>query len=114
MNGIVKQTWQSIHNLAFAFMNHAHVSEHFSDFALEHAQKVFNVLPLKDLTMPDGHPCTPYKCHFGCKPNIRCFASHFALVFIKFTHKNCQKPMDEQKGHWIPRTTHNGEYMEFM
>jgi hypothetical protein len=40
--------------------------------------------------------------------------SHYAHVFIKFTKENHQKPMDEQKELWIPKTTHNGEYMEFM
>ena len=79
----MEQTWQSICNLAFAFMNHACISEHFSDFALEHAQKVFNVLPLKDLTMPDGHSCTPYEYHFGHKPNIRCFCIPFCPCVYK-------------------------------
>jgi hypothetical protein len=39
---------------------------------------------------------------------------HFAHAFTRFTKENCQKPMDEQQGLLIPKTTHNGEYMEFV
>ena len=40
MNGVCEQTWQSLQNLAFAFMNNACVGEEFGDLALEHAWKV--------------------------------------------------------------------------
>jgi hypothetical protein len=69
-NGICKQTWQSLCNITFAFLNHARVdSHHFGDLTLEHAWKICNTLPIKGLTQ-DGTQVTPFFLHHGSKPSI--------------------------------------------
>ena len=51
-------------------MVHAYVPDEFFDFALEHAWKVFNCLPLRDLQQLDGKPCTPLESYTGLKPHL--------------------------------------------
>ena len=41
-NGICERAWESVREIAFKMMVHAHVPDEFVDFALEHAWKVFN------------------------------------------------------------------------
>ena len=50
-------------------MVHAYVPDEFFDFALEHAWKVFNCLPIRDLQL-DGKPCTPLESYTGLKPHL--------------------------------------------
>jgi hypothetical protein len=82
MNGLCERTWQSVRNLAFSFMNHARVGEQFGDMALEHAWKVFNVLPIKGL-IKDDLATTPYAMFFNRKPPIRKFRTLFCPCFYK-------------------------------
>jgi hypothetical protein len=63
MNGLCERTWQSLHQLAFSFMNYCRFSEEFGDMAFEHAWKVFSVLPLKLLSNEDTL-ITPYEKHY--------------------------------------------------
>ena len=37
MNGLTERTWQTIREIAFSMMVHAHVGDEFYDFALYHA-----------------------------------------------------------------------------
>ena len=89
MNGLCERTWQTIRNIAFAFMSHARVSMDFFDCALEHAWKVYNVLPVKGLCQ-NGLPTTPYFLHYGRKPNLRHFRTMFCPVVYK-VHERTQK-----------------------
>jgi transposase InsO family protein len=69
-NGICERTWQSIRDIAFKTMVFAHVGDEFYDFAIEHAWKVFNLLPLRDLVDSNGDPCTPLGAYTGTKPKL--------------------------------------------
>jgi hypothetical protein len=69
-NGICERTWQSIRDIAFKTMVFAHVGDEFYDFAIEHAWKVFNLLPLRDLVDANGDPCTPIGAYTGTKPKL--------------------------------------------
>lgn len=60
MNGLCQRKWQLLCQLVFSFMNFGCFSEEFSDMALEHAWKVFSVLPLKQLCDYDNLT-TPYE-----------------------------------------------------
>jgi hypothetical protein len=49
----------------------AHVGDKFYDFAIEHAWKVFNLLPLRDLVDENGDPRAPIGAYLGAKPKLR-------------------------------------------
>lgn len=82
-NGLCERTWQLIRNLLNSFMNYACVSEDFTDLALEHAWKIFNVLPIKGLMGADGLATTPYQLFYGMKPSVRKLRVLFCPVVAK-------------------------------
>ena len=82
MNGICERTWQSLRNLAFAFMNHARVCDEFGDMAFEHSWKVFSVLPIKGL-LKDGRVTTPFEKFYGHKPDVRKYRVLFCACYYK-------------------------------
>ena len=69
MNGLCKQTWQALRNIAFATMNHARVGEAFTSLALIHATYIYHIPPIKGLTL-DNHPTTPFRALFGKDASI--------------------------------------------
>ena len=81
MNGLAERSWESIRELAFSMMVHAHVGDEFYDFALDQAWKVFNCLPIKGLEK-DGRPTTPFELFYDCKPNLSRFRVMFCPVIM--------------------------------
>ena len=76
-NGICERAWQSVREIAFKMMVvHAHLPDKFFDFAPEHAWKVFNCLPIRDLQL-NGKPCTPPELYTSNKPHL----SRFRVLF---------------------------------
>ena len=69
MNGLAERSWRSIRDLAFSMIVHAQVGDKYYDFALDHAWKVFNCLPIKGLEK-DGKPITPFESFFNVKPSL--------------------------------------------
>ena len=51
MNGLAERAWQSVRELAFSMMVHAHVGDEFYSYALDQAWKIYNCLPIKGLEM---------------------------------------------------------------
>jgi hypothetical protein len=88
MNGLCERTWQSLRQLAFAFMNYARVREDFGDMSFEHAWKVFSVLPIKELSKANTL-ITPFEKHYRRKPSLR----KFHVLFCPCVYKvyDCQK-----------------------
>jgi hypothetical protein len=82
MNGLCERTWQSIHNLAFSFMNYTRVGEEFGSMALEHTWKVFAVLPIKGLRKK-CNATTPFELFYGTKPSVR----KFRILFCPCVYK---------------------------
>jgi hypothetical protein len=80
-NGICERAWQSMREIAFKMIVHAHAPDEFYDFALEHAWKVFNCLPICDLQL-DGKPCAPIESHTGNKPHLARFRVLFCPCVI--------------------------------
>ena len=81
MNGLAERSWKSIRELAFSMMVHAHVGDEFYDFALDHAWKVYNCLPIKGLEK-DEVPATPYEMFFGSKPSLDKFRVLFCPIIV--------------------------------
>ena len=98
MNGLAERNWQSIRELAFSMMVHAHVGDEFYDFALNHAWKVFNCLPVRTLEI-DGRPATPYEKYYGEKPSITKFRVLFCPVIVGIGEKRgpASSPEDEAR-----------------
>jgi hypothetical protein len=86
-NGICERAWQSIREIAFKMMVHAHVPDKFYDFALEHAWKVFNCLPIRDLEL-NGKPCTPIESYTGNKPHLARFRVLFCPCVLGIGQAN--------------------------
>ena len=82
MNGLCERTWQSIRNIAFSFMNYARVGNEYGDFALEHAWKVYSVIPVKTL-QKDERLTTPYELFYGKKPSLRKYRVLFCPCVYK-------------------------------
>jgi hypothetical protein len=103
-NGTCERAWQSIREIAFKMMVHAHAPDEFYDFALEHAWKVFSCLPIRDLKL-DGKPCAPLESHTGNKPCLARFRAPFCPCVhsvgpmnqdcgpIKKRHNCCERGM---------------------
>jgi hypothetical protein len=53
----------------------------FFDFALKHAWKVFNCLPIRDLQL-NGKPCIPLESYTGRKPHLARFRVLFCSCVI--------------------------------
>ena len=86
MNRLAERSWKSIKGLAFSMMVHAHVGDEFFDFALDHAWKVFNCLPIKSLTK-DGEPTTPYEMFHNHKPSLEKFKVLFCSIVVTIGDK---------------------------
>jgi hypothetical protein len=86
-NGICERAWQSIREIAFKMMVHANVPDEFYDFALEHAWKIFNCLPIRDLQL-DGKPCTPLESYTGNKPHLARFRVLFCPCVLGIGEAN--------------------------
>ena len=77
MNGLAERTWQSLRELAFSMMTHAQVGDEFYNYALQHAWKVFNCLPVRGLEI-EGRPATPLECSLVTSPvcpSSRCYSA---------------------------------------
>ena len=98
-NGLCERTWQSIRILAFAFLNYARVKNEFMTFALEHAWKIFNILPIKNLVDSDGNPTTPFYLFYKVKPSVRKMRVLFCPVVAKVYDR-------QQKNHKTKETHH--------
>jgi transposase InsO family protein len=72
-NGICESNWRNIRNLAFAFMNDAHVDMTFFPLDLEHAWTVHSILPHSALTMEDGTSQYPHNVYYNTLASIADF-----------------------------------------
>ena len=62
MIGQVEVTWRTLRTVAHYPMVHARVSEVYVHFALMYTtDRIFPVLPIKDLINEDGDPTMPHK-----------------------------------------------------
>ena len=86
MNGLAERTWQSVRELAFSMMVHAHVGDEFYGFALDQAWKVYNCLPVKGLEH-NGNPATPYEIFYGHKPSLLKFKVMFCPIIVNIGDK---------------------------
>ena len=95
MNGLAERTWQSLRELAFSMMRHAQVGDEFYDYALQHAWKVFNCLPVRGLEI-EGRPATPFEMFIGDKPCLSKFkvfsVQLFSILKTKRTMRNVSEP----------------------
>ena len=78
MNGQLEGTWRTLRTVAHSLMVHARVPEVYVHFELMYtADRIFLVLPIKDLINEDGDTTTPQKLATGTKPSV----SHLRVLF---------------------------------
>ena len=78
MNGKSEVTWRTLRTIAHSLMVHARVPEVYVHFVLIYTtDRIFLVLPIKDLINEYGDPTTPYKLATGTKPSV----SHLCVLF---------------------------------
>ena len=78
MNGQVEVTWRMLHTVAHALMVNARVPEIYVYFALMYTtDRIFPVLPIKDLINKDSDPTMTYKLATCTKPSV----SHLRVLF---------------------------------
>ena len=94
MNGLAERTWQSLRELAFSMMTHAHVGDEFYDYALQHAWKVFNCLPVRGLEI-EGRPATPFEMFIGDKPCLSKFKVLFCQLLSTLKTRRMMKNVSE-------------------
>ena len=81
MNGQVEVTWRTLRTIAHSFMVHDRVSEAYFHFTLMYTtDKIFPVLPIKDIINKDSDPTTPFKLATGTKP----YVSHLRVLFFPY------------------------------
>ena len=86
INGLAERSWRSVRDPAFFMMVHAHTGDEFYDFALNHAWKVFNCLPIRGL-QKEGKPTTPFELFFSQAPSLRRFKALFCPVIMAIGEK---------------------------
>lgn len=74
-------------------MNYARVNTEFGDMALEHAWKVFAILPIKDL-YKNEKTTTPYELFYGVKPSLR----KFRVLFCPCVYKVYERSKKSKDG----------------
>ena len=78
MNKKVEVTWKTLRTVAQSLMVHARVTEVFVHFALMYTtDRIFPVVPIKDLINKDGDPTTPHELATGTKRSV----SHLRVLF---------------------------------
>ena len=78
MNGQVEVTWITLRTIEHYLMVHARISEAYIHFALIYTtDRIFPVLPIKDMINKDDDPTTPYKLATDTKPSV----SHLRVLF---------------------------------
>ena len=79
MNGQVEVTWRTLRTVAHALMVYARFPEVYVHFSLMYTtDRIFPVLPIKDIINEDGDPTTPKKLATRTKPS----ASHLRVLFF--------------------------------
>ena len=70
-NGLVERHWGTVLKIANTMLLHARLSKKFFYYAAKYAQRVHDVIPVKELCDKDGLPTTPYQLATNSKPNVR-------------------------------------------
>ena len=71
MNGKVEVTWRTLRTVAHALMVHARIPEVYVHFALIYTtDRIFPVIPIKDLINKDVYPTMTHKFATGTKPSV--------------------------------------------
>ena len=86
-NRLAERNWKGIRGLAFRMIVHADIGNNFYDFALDHAWKVYNCLPIKGLKKFDVF-ATPYKMFFCNKPSLDKFRFSFCPIIAGIGNKH--------------------------
>lgn len=84
-NGMVETHWGEVSKLANIMLIHARLSTKFIFYALKYAEKIHDVIPVRNLVDEEGKPTTPYYLAFKRHPKV----SHFRVfgcpaVFKKY------------------------------
>ena len=84
-NGLVERHWKTITKMANTMLLHARLNKKFIFYAVKHAQRVHNVIPVKDLVDNQGLPTTSYYLLSGSKSNVKQFRVFgYPAVFKKY------------------------------
>ena len=67
-NHFADRTWQTVHNMAWSILIHAHQPNMYLFHAIIYTVSIFNILPVKDLFDPQGSIATPTLLFTGSKP----------------------------------------------
>ena len=85
MNGQVEVTRRTLRTGAHSLMVNARYPEVYVHFALIYTtDRIFPVLPIKDLINEDGDPTTPHKLATGTKTSV----SYLHVLFFRVLYKN--------------------------
>ena len=81
MNGNFEVIWRTLRTIPHSLIVNAIVSEAYIHFSFMYTtDRIFPILPIKDLINKYGDPTTPYKLVTGTKPSV----SHLRVLFCPF------------------------------
>ena len=84
-NGLVERHWKIVYDMANSLILNARLSPKFFAYALKYAEKMHDVIPVRDLTDDAGRPTIPYIKAFGKKPYVQHFKTFGCpAVFKRF------------------------------
>ena len=81
--GFVVRHWGTIMKMANIMLLHARLSKRFFYYAAKYAQRVHDVIPVRDLFDANGLPTTPHQMATGRKPIVRHFRVFGCPAFFK-------------------------------
>ena len=70
---LVERYWGTITKMANTMLLHARLNKKFFFYAVRYAQRIHDVIPVKDLIDNQGLPTTPYYLLSGSKSNVKYF-----------------------------------------
>ena len=83
-NGLAERTWKSISQMARAYINNKQMSKSYWYWAIKHASRIQNILPLKY----NDEYATPYEMVFKDKPDYCQLIRLFSTVYFSHSKDN--------------------------
>ena len=95
-NGLVERHWQTMVNMACNWLTSSQLPTKYWYFAIKHACKVSNIMPLKC----DDKYTTPYELVYKCKVDYRSLIPIFCTAYIR----QHQETGGGHKKQWLNKT----------
>ena len=90
---MVEHHWAEVSKLANSMLIHAQLSTKFIYYALKYAEKVHDIMPIRNLIDKEGKPTTPHYLAFKRQPKV----AHFKVFGCPAVFKRYEVSIDGKR-----------------